>query len=464
MYSEIPYQDPAVLFSQIALHKKYPVFLDSALLREHAGQYSFIAFDPFLIISSKNGQVKVGEKCIAGDPFLILAEELKKHVVETVPDLPPFQGGAVGFFGYDLCHHLEVLPRTKIDDMEFLDMWVGFYDVVFAFDHEKEKAWVFSINSSSRGLSAGSSDKDSDEDRSGSRGQAAGRRVDIAGRVDDTYLEENFTSKEYQASVQKVIDYILAGDIFQANLTQRFLAELPPDIDPFDLYLTLRAINPAPFAAYLALGDTVIASASPERFLKLTQGEVETRPIKGTRARGKNPLEDKKLAEELLASDKDHAENTMIVDLLRNDLSKVCRDHSVSVPQLCALESYATVHHLVSVVKGTLRSGLTAIDLLRATFPGGSITGAPKIRAMEIISELEPTARGPYCGSIGYIGFNGDMDLSITIRTFCIKNNKITFQAGGGIVLQSDPLLEYEEMLSKVKALKKALKQTLSVA
>jgi para-aminobenzoate synthetase component 1 len=252
-----------------------------------------------------------------------------------------------------------------------------------------------------------------------------------------------------------VKDYILAGDIFEANISQRFSADL---LDrPFDLYRRLREINPATFSAYLAFDDTILASASPERFLKLTHGQVETRPIKGTRPRGKTAQEDQAFANELMKSEKDHAENVMIVDLLRNDLSRVCEDHSVQVPQLCGLESYPAVHHLVSVVTGKLTSKLTAVDLLRATFPGGSITGAPKIRAMEIIAEIEPTRRGPYCGSIGYIGFNGDMDTSIAIRTYAIKNNKVTFQAGGAVVVDSDPVDEYEETLTKARALKKAL-------
>jgi len=222
------------------------------------------------------------------------------------------------------------------------------------------------------------------------------------------------------------------------------------------------AINPAPFAAYLNFGETVIESASPERFLSLRNGWVETRPIKGTRPRGSTAEEDERLATELLASEKDNAENVMIVDLLRNDLSRVCRDGSVSVPELCALETYATVFHLVSTVVGEMRPGLGAVDLLRASFPGGSITGAPKIRAMEIIAELEPTQRGPYCGSVGWFGFDGGMDTSIVIRTYAIKDGWVTFQAGGGIVADSDPAAEYEESLAKARALIRALQPSLN--
>jgi para-aminobenzoate synthetase component 1 len=233
---------------------------------------------------------------------------------------------------------------------------------------------------------------------------------------------------------------------------------MPPGLDAWGLYRRLRARNPAPFAAYLDTGEAQIVSASPERFLELRGRRVETRPIKGTRPRGASPEEDRRLGKELSASGKDRAENVMIVDLLRNDLSRVCRDHSVLTPEICALESFATVHHLVSTVTGELRPGLDAVDLLRATFPGGSITGAPKIRAMEIIAELEPTRRGPYCGAIGWLGADGWMDTSITIRTFAIKDGQVAFQAGGGIVADSEPAAEYEEALAKARALIEALK------
>ena len=240
-------------------------------------------------------------------------------------------------------------------------------------------------------------------------------------------------------------------------MTQRFRAPLPEGVTPFELYRRLRAVNPAPFAAYLDFPEVVVASSSPERFLKLRDGRVETRPIKGTRPRGKTPAEDDALALELLASEKDRAENVMIVDLLRNDLSRVCRDESVKVPELCVLETYATVFHLVSTVVGELLPGMTAVDLLKASFPGGSITGAPKIRAMEIIAELEPTQRGPYCGSIGYLSFTGSMDSNIVIRSYAIKDGTVTFQAGGGIVADSKPDAEYEETMDKARALLAAL-------
>lgn len=273
-------------------------------------------------------------------------------------------------------------------------------------------------------------------------------------------IVSNFTADTYQDAVKKVIEYILEGDIFEANISQCFKTELPEGLSPFDLYRRLRAINPAPFAAFLMFEDVVLVSASPERFLQLSDKKIETRPIKGTRARGETVTEDERLKQDLVSSEKDRSENVMIVDLLRNDLSRVCRGHSVKVPQLCGLETYASVHHLVSVVTGELSEEKDAIDLLRASFPGGSITGAPKVRAMEIIAEVEALQRGPYCGSIGYIGFNGDMDTSIIIRTFAIKNRVVAFQAGGAVVADSDPLAEYKETLTKAKALHRALTES----
>lgn len=286
-----------------------------------------------------------------------------------------------------------------------------------------------------------------------------GKRRDICEGAFVNYsdIRSDFTQKDYQERVQKVIDYIAKGDIFEANLSQRFHCNLPDWAAPIDLYCRIRALNPAPFSSYVNLANIAIVSSSPERFLKLQHGTIETRPIKGTIKRSLDALEDKRLKEQLVSSQKDHAENTMIVDLMRNDLSKVCEPGSILVPQHCDLESYETVHHLVSVIYGQLKKQYSVVDLLKAAFPGGSITGAPKMRAMEIIDELEPTQRGPYCGSVGYIGFDNNMDTSILIRSFVVKDRQVTFQAGGAIVLDSDPKSEYEETLIKASVLKRAL-------
>jgi para-aminobenzoate synthetase component 1 len=269
-------------------------------------------------------------------------------------------------------------------------------------------------------------------------------------------IRSGFTRDGYLAAVERVREYILAGDVFQVNLSQRF--EAACGLEPFAFYRRLRDVNPAPFAAYLQGEAFAVASASPERFLQVTpDGAVETRPIKGTRPRGPTPEEDQALVVELMASEKDRAENVMIVDLLRNDLSRVCRPGSVDVPALCALESHPTVHHLVSTVSGALEPGRTALDLLRAAFPGGSVTGAPKVRAMEIIAELEPVARGVYCGAIGCMSVTGAMDTSIPIRTATLQGGRAWFHAGGGIVADSDPALEFDETLAKAAGILRAL-------
>ncbi len=268
-------------------------------------------------------------------------------------------------------------------------------------------------------------------------------------------LSSNFTRPAYLAAIRRTKDYISAGDIYQVNLSQRLSA--PLTTSPWQLYDRLARENPSPFAAYFRTPDATIISCSPERFLQVRGREVETRPIKGTRPRGATPEEDARLAQELLSSEKDRAENVMIVDLERNDLGRVCEFGSVHVPELFAIEQYATVHHLVSTVRGRLRPGATALDCLRESFPGGSITGAPKVRAMEIIEELEPTRRGVYTGAIGYLCFSGDMDTNIVIRTIVIQNGLAHFQVGGGIVADSVPEAEYQETMDKARALTRAL-------
>ena len=453
---EIDYGDPVGLFAVFA-NDPYAALLDSALLTAERGRYAFIAAEPFRVLMSKDGVIALDGERSAGDPFDVLRRELARHALLPAAGLPPFQGGAVGYFGYELVQHLERVPLARADDMKFPDLALGFHDVIVAFDHRERRAWIVSS-----GLPE--ADPAKRRERAMERLEVIAARLATAGPLlrptapqAPPALSSNFTRAEYEAVVRRVVGYILAGDIFQANLSQRFTAPLPAGLTAFDLYRRLRGLNPAPFAAFLRHDDVVVASASPERFTALRGGRVETCPIKGTRPRGATPAEDRVLADELLASEKDRAENVMIVDLLRNDLSRVCRDGSVEVPRLCAIESFATVHHLVSTITGELRPGMTAVDLLAVSFPGGSITGAPKIRAMEIIAELESTRRGPYCGSIGYLGFDGGMDTSIVIRTYAVKDGIVTFQAGGGIVADSDPAAEYEETLDKARALIAAL-------
>jgi para-aminobenzoate synthetase component 1 len=451
----IPWQDPVQIFSLFA-DKTGAIFLDSAQQMPDYARYSFIGIDPFLTLSSKGKEVYLGDKTLQGNPLLILQQQLALYHLPALPDLPPFQGGVAGFFGYDLAQHLEHIPQHAIQNSA-VDLWLGFYDLVIAFDHDKKSAIIFSSGYPEQ-------DMHKRQQRAIERRDWLLQELKNIGESTPNNLpfyqseaiNSNFTQTDYQLAVKKVIDYIYAGDIFQANIAQRFSAA-QQSINPFSLYLHLRQVNPAPFAAYLNADPLFLVSASPERFLRLDQNKVTTCPIKGTRPRSTDVAKDNALAEELLLSAKDRAENIMIVDLMRNDLSRVCKEHSVMVSKLCELEKFATVHHLVSAVEGELKPDKNAVDLLCATFPGGSITGAPKIRAMEIIAEIEPHARGPYCGSIGYINFNGNMDTSITIRTFVIHDSMIHFHAGGGIVADSDPEKEFDETLIKAQALRKTL-------
>ena len=425
------------------------VLLESALSSPQ-GRYSYIAHDPFHMIrcTPYPWQVSLDGAPIDGDPFTALARELARFS-DSSTGPAPFSGGAVGFFSYELGGVLENLPPPRGAPYA-ADMAVGLYDVVAAFDHEKREAWIISTGFPAAG--------DARTARAKARADALAAALGtlapaVPERPRARWIPES-TRAEHESRVAQTLEAIRAGEIYQANVTQRFLAHLPKNAAPFDLYRLLRARSPAPFAAFLNAGDMALISASPERFLSLDpRGLVETRPIKGTRPRGKTPAEDAGLAQELLASPKDRAENLMIVDLLRNDLSRVCEPGSIQVPELCALESFPAVHHLVSSVTGRMRSGLGAVDLLRAAFPGGSITGAPKIHAMEIIHALEPRPRGPYCGALAWMGFNGAMDSSIVIRTLVKAGDQLIAQAGGGIVADSDPTQEYDESLTKVAAL-----------
>jgi para-aminobenzoate synthetase component 1 len=447
------------------------LLFDSAGRYPDLGRFSFITADPFDWLVARGRWVVtagINPAACQADPFAILSERLGRYHVETQPGLPPFQGGAAGLFGYDLCHHLERLPRPEHDDFAVPDMAVGFYDFVISIDHVSGRSWLVSTGlpqTEPRRRLKRALERLKEiklllkQDPVAAPGVYDPRKVLNAPSWSVPGLpgvSSNFDRPRYLDTVRRAIEYIRAGDCFQVNISQRLLH--PMVESPLTLYQRLRERNPAPFAGYFDLGEFVIASASPERFLRVTgSGEVQTRPIKGTRPRGSTPAQDRALRDELLASPKDRAENVMIVDLLRNDLGRVCRYGSVRVEEVCRLESFRTVHHLVSEVRGRMRHGLGPVDLLRAAFPGGSVTGAPKIRAMEIIAELEPTARGPYCGSLGYIGFDGSMDSNLLIRTFTIGKGWVQFCVGGGIVADSDPQREYEETWHKAEGMLRAL-------
>ena len=456
------------------LDQPLPILLESAQRNARVGRFSYLSADPWCVVRYKSGVLerrgRTGVERAQEDPFAVLAAELSRHARAGLPGLPPFQGGVAGYLGYDLGQLLEHLPSPRYDDLDLPDLCLGFYDWTLAWDHVEERCWLFSTGLPDAGpLGRERALKRADEVRlklagpialgpSRPRGEARARSGPEPPSFTTPALDgirSTFSREQFLAVVARAREYILAGDIFQANLSQRLEAVVREH--PFALYSRLRERNAAPFSAYFDFGEAVVASASPERFLRLLDGTVETRPIKGTSARGFTPRHDSALGSALYESEKDRAENVMIVDLLRNDLSKVCLDGSVDVPELWQVERYATVHHLVSTVVGRLRPGLGPVDLLRATWPGGSITGAPKVRAMEIIAELEPTRRGVYTGSLGYFSFSGAFDTSIAIRTFVVKQERAFFQAGAGIVADSDPEREYDETLDKARGMAAAL-------
>lgn len=474
-------------------------WLDSGMDVQKLGRFSFMGTNPFLIMRSKGHHIeilKAGKReRLGGNPFEVLKRLLKQYAHRRPVEGPPFSSGAVGYFSYDLCHFVEELPSQSLDDLNIYDSYFCFYDTTIALDHLQKVIYISSCGlAEDEGFYPWTSARKVWEiqdllqeiyKRKGNRvSPATGEDREALEWVEEetshpasTYsqtpvqtrrelrkdqnrksiIRSNFDKEDYLKAIKKAIDYIFAGDIFQVNLSQRFESEIA--ISPFQLYKRLRTINPAPFAAFLNFEGVVVASSSPERFLRRSGNVVETRPIKGTRPRGRTPDEDRRLAQELLSSPKDRAENIMIVDLERNDLGRVCQYGSVHVPELLTIEEYPTVFHLVSTIRGTVPPDKDNVDIIKACFPGGSITGAPKVRAMEIIDELEPTRRSVYTGAIGYLDFGGQMDLNIVIRTFIIKENRAYFQAGGGIVADSDPEAEYQETLDKARALMEAVSQ-----
>jgi len=456
---------PLDAFELLFEGQNFSFFLDSGMDPGKLGRYSFIGSSPFLVLTSRGSEITLtrgAEKSnLGGNPFDVLNNFLGVYHLDSSSPQVPFLGGAVGYFSYDLCHFIERLPGTAVDDLQLPECYFSFYDLVVAFDNLQGRAYIIStgfpeLRESERMERASRRLKKVKEKLANA--SASGRKaplLPISSTTGQVTLAGGFTHQEYVAAVEKARQYIIAGDIFEVNLSQRFEAEL--STTPYELYRRLRQINPAPFACYLGFDEVSVVSASPERFLRVRGDWVETRPIKGTRPRGKTPEEDETLANELVSSVKDRAENIMIVDLERNDLGRVCRFGTIKVTELAILEVFPTVFHLTSTVEGNLREGKNGIDLLKATFPGGSITGAPKVRAMEIIDELEPTRRSVYTGNIGYLSFNGDLDLNIAIRTFLVKGSKAYFQVGGAVVYDSDPEAEYQETLDKARALINAL-------
>ena len=445
------YEDVSLVFESFA-RLPWAVFLDSGRPVSQHGRFDIFTAYPKKTFITRGGFTTITsggiDQVVPGDPFALIEQEVRKRAENIISDLP-FTGGAIGYFSYDLGRRIERLPNIAQDDMEMPEMAVGIYHWAYIADHVERKAVLV--------------------------GNMVEPRVrlnwdDIISKVTTipngnnnasyeaiSKIESNMSETQYKEKFSKVKNYIASGDCYQVNLAQRFSAEV--EGCPWTGYKKLRAINPSPFSAFINLPDYSVLSASPERFLQVRNSVVETKPIKGTRPRSIDQQEDEQLQADLVNSIKDQAENVMIVDLLRNDLSKCCEIDSVKVPKLFDLESFPTVHHLVSTVTGMLPANINPIQLLRECFPGGSITGAPKIRAMEIIEELEPNRRALYCGSIGYIGFNGDMDSNIAIRTLIQKDQQVYFYAGGGLVWDSEADAEYQETFDKAAAMFKFLQQ-----
>jgi para-aminobenzoate synthetase component 1 len=454
-------EDSAQLFARLS-HKPWAIMLDSGQPKSQYGRYDILVAEPFVRISTienglntkteiiQNGEVSTSFE----DPFAILNDLLAPY--QSAQINLPFSGGAVGYFAYDLARQIESLPKLSASDNAIPHMMVGIYDWAVVVDHREKSACLVS-----HGFQQNTHDQ----------WQSLCEMFDSSEMAKETTFEltseisSNMHLSQYSKAFNAIKRYISEGDCYQVNLAQRFSAKASGD--GWRAYLRLREISPAPFMSYMNFGYIQVLSGSPERFLQVVGKHIETRPIKGTRPRSDDLAQDMQYAQELQDSIKDKAENLMIVDLLRNDISKNCETGSVRADKLFLLQSFANVHHLVSIVTGTLKKGKTSIDILRGCFPGGSITGAPKLRAMQIIEELEPHRRGVYCGAIGYIGFDGNMDTNIAIRTAVYVKNQasesgadegeISFYAGGGIVADSVLEREYAETLDKASSILKTM-------
>jgi para-aminobenzoate synthetase component 1 len=442
---DFPYCEHSAQLFGVLAHQPWAAFLDSCYPYHQTGRYDILCANPLCTLETHGTQTQIhrhgARHHSMADPLQLLQEALGPIAEEGIDGIP-FCGGAVGYFGYDLGRRWTGMPPLSRSRESLPEMAIGIYDQALVVDHQEQRSWLVGRNLS--------------------RMEQLHQYLQRAWKPSDktwpstpycilSKVCSNMTKAEYLEAIAQIKRYLLDGDCYQVNFAQRF--SVPAEGDPWQAYQELRQRNPAPFAAYLKTPWCQVLSSSPERFLQLRNGWVETQPIKGTAPRGADPSEDRVLAQSLKNSSKDQAENLMIVDLLRNDLGKVCAIGSVTVPELFQLESYARVHHLVSKVAGRLDQGQDALSLLRACFPGGSITGAPKLRAMQVIEALEPHRRGIYCGAIGYIGFNGNMDSNIAIRTMVHSKGTARFWSGGGIVIDSDPEAEYQETYHKAAAL-----------
>lgn len=424
--------------------EKDTILLDSSKEDERLSKYSFIGLNPFLIFELKNKKTYIDGNEIKGDPFKILENLINGYKNDLQDDIP-LLSGAMGYITYDSGRILEELPDISEEDFNIPDMKFIFYKNIIIFDLINDKKYITDLDGNNEKI------------------HKILKKINNGYKINDETVAEksnnifysNFIKEDYKNAVSRLKDYIVSGDVYIANMTQRFWCN--NEEDSFDIYKKLRSINKAPFSAYLNFSDFQVISSSPERFIQVVDNKAHTRPIKGTRPRGKTHEEDEKNKLELINSEKDKAELLMVVDLERNDFSKVCKPHSVKVRENFKLEEYATVFHLVSTVEGELKEDVSSVKCIKECFPGGSITGTPKIRAMEIIEELEGLKRNIYTGSIGYFDFRGNCDFNIVIRTILKRDNKAYFGVGGGITYDSIEEDEYNETLDKAKALMRVL-------
>lgn len=424
--------------------EKDTILLDSSKEDERLSKYSFIGLNPFLIFELKNKKTYIDGNEIKGEPFKILENLINEYKNDLQDDIP-LLSGAMGYITYDSGRILEELPDISEEDFNIPDMKFIFYKNIIIFDLINDKKYITDLDGNNEKI------------------HKILKKIDNGHKINDEIVAEksnnifysNFIKEDYKSAVTRLKDYIVSGDVYIANMTQRFWCN--NEDDSFDIYKKLRSINKAPFSAYLNFSDFQVISSSPERFIQVVDNKAHTRPIKGTRPRGKTHEEDEKNKLELINSEKDKAELLMVVDLERNDFSKVCKPNSVKVRENFKLEEYATVFHLVSTVEGELKEDVSSVKFIKECFPGGSITGTPKIRAMEIIEELEGLKRNIYTGSIGYFDFRGNCDFNIVIRTILKRNNKAYFGVGGGITYDSIEEDEYNETLDKAKALMRVL-------
>lgn len=457
------YQPDSSFWFTAVRHLPNAIWLDSGHPGSSYGRFDIISAAPQCLLETRAQTTTICYNDGRMENSSLNPFELLKQLVPVEFEAnaeQPFTGGALGYFGYDLGRRLEKLPSIAANDIDLPDMCVGIYPWAIVQDHVAQKAWLVVNNALSESLRSAYNFLEIEQLCAQALQKPMFHDLKLNLEKDQNSFkinrfESNLNVSKYQAALKKIENYIQAGDCYQVNFAQRFSAEFSGD--PFIAYLALRTALPSPFSGFMQLSAGAILSLSPERFIQVHGNQVETKPIKGTIKRGATPEEDAENAEWLLGSLKNRAENVMIVDLLRNDLSKHCAN--VRVPKLCELQTFANVHHLVSTVTGELKGDATAVDILRDAFPGGSITGAPKIRAMEIIEELEPTRRSLYCGSLGYISADGQMDTSIAIRTLVCDGNKIHCWGGGGIVADSEIEQEYRESIAKVKVLMDTLEQ-----